>query len=312
MNLQTPEFAAVLARLDRLEKSNRRYRALALTAPVLVVIAFLMAAALQKTQDRLVTKNLQLVDEAGKVRADLMMSPKFMQPALVFYDQNQKEPATIRLTNEGPQFLCFDKAGKFAPLQVGLTDKGPFVDMVDKASPNSRVEVNQRGVITKGVELSDNNGKRRAHFRVTEDEEQQPYLNFLDKSGRAQLALGSTTDSKQPYVVFSDGSGKQRITLALMNPEPEVDVARISCMDANGVVRVAMATDSKQGPWISVADDQSTTRVGLRYDQNAGPIIFCNNRANKTRLSLGADNNGGFLNLIDSQDRIFFRQPRAQ
>jgi hypothetical protein len=147
---------AVLGRLDRLEKQNRLWKGAALLTLLGFGAALLMGAdkppAKVNRFEDVQAKRFQLLDEKGKVRAQLVMS-SLKQPALILYDEKGRERATVRLdkggeahffctdegsvgravirwTKDGPRFLCCDATGKVLS-ELGAGPKGGYVNCRD-------------------------------------------------------------------------------------------------------------------------------------------------------------------------------------
>ena len=66
---QTPELAAVLSRLERVEKENRRMKQAALGILVIVGSMFLMAQAKHSTDKVIEAERFVVRDSNGKIRA---------------------------------------------------------------------------------------------------------------------------------------------------------------------------------------------------------------------------------------------------
>jgi hypothetical protein len=87
MTAQAPELAAVVARLEKVERQNRRLRGAGIAVLMLAVAGLLMGQALPKA--RIVeAEGFVLKDGAGKVRAELVVDKD--GPGLELYGKNGK------------------------------------------------------------------------------------------------------------------------------------------------------------------------------------------------------------------------------
>ena len=87
MTAQTPDLAAVVARLDKMERQNRRLKLAGLVLLVLAAAGLLMGQALPK---RIIEAEKFLVkDRQGKVRAKLEVG-EHDTPSLFLYDKEGK------------------------------------------------------------------------------------------------------------------------------------------------------------------------------------------------------------------------------
>jgi hypothetical protein len=87
MTAQAPELAAVVARLEKVERHNRRLRGAGIAVLVLAAAGLLMGQAMPKA--RIVeAEGFVLKDGAGKVRAELVVDKD--GPGLELYGKNGK------------------------------------------------------------------------------------------------------------------------------------------------------------------------------------------------------------------------------
>jgi hypothetical protein len=130
----TPDLANVLSRLERLEKQNRRWKGAVLFVLLIFGTALSMGAAQPPAKvdppakvnrfEEVQAKRFLLLDNKGKVRADLVMSG-FGQPALLLYGEKGTERISILLEKDGnprisgvvheegaPVFQAWDSNGK--------------------------------------------------------------------------------------------------------------------------------------------------------------------------------------------------------
>jgi|JI10StandDraft_1071094.scaffolds.fasta_scaffold235250_2 hypothetical protein len=167
-------------RLDRLERGVRRWRAAAMGAGLLGVIAIAGLAARVAPPEKVVTTSLEVVDAAGKVRARIALG-KEGDPALELLDAAGVAQATLALGNfprvedrDRPQRLpggrpvAASDAALTSILRLGNRDNEPAVEL-------------GAGERLRAIRLRDDFGDERIEFRVG------PYV-------RPDLKLGATGD----------------------------------------------------------------------------------------------------------------------
>ena len=206
----TPDLATVLSRLDRLEKQSRFWKGAGLFALLTLGIVLSMGAGQQPAKlsqfDEVQAKRFELVDDKGKLRADLVMSG-FGQPALLLYDEKGKERITVRLNKDGNPvisgvvqqqgvsvFQAWDNDGKILFQQ-------PTPDVkCNVLTANRIVVVDAEGrdaftigpfldkAATRSLVIRDLNGKNRLALGMTNYD--LVYINVFDKNGKLFKALG--------------------------------------------------------------------------------------------------------------------------
>jgi hypothetical protein len=150
---QTPDLAAVVERLEKVERQNRRLRGAGIAVLVLAVAGLLMGQAMPRA--RIVeAEGFVLKDAAGKVWAKLDVFKD--GPGLGLYDENGKPRAMLSAFKAGPGLSLFDENGK---TRTTLD--------VFKAGP--------------GLALRDENDKLRAGLVVGKD---GPGLALYDEAGK--------------------------------------------------------------------------------------------------------------------------------
>ena len=159
-------------RLERVERSVRRYRAalgivcLLLAVGLLSTFGFFAtghAHAATSAPAQIVARSFVLVDANGRTRAKLWVDHLLGQTSLSLYDQTGAARVSLAI-NYGPALLMFfDKAGK---VRVVLGDNSgePLVALYDKAE-TTRV----------GLSVGDDG----------------PRLRLYDKAGKMRAALGT-------------------------------------------------------------------------------------------------------------------------
>ena len=175
-------------RLERAERDVRRYRvALAVLGVGVLTAGILNAvrpAGASGTPALIQARHFQLVDGAGKLRADLGVVGDNVglwlfdkagngraelrlagdKVGLTFYDKAERVRAGLRMVGDDVSLGLLDKAGK---LRAGLAVVGDDV----------------------GLALADKAGNGRAELRVAGD---KVGLGLLDKAGNTRAELGNT------------------------------------------------------------------------------------------------------------------------
>jgi hypothetical protein len=183
MKNYTPSLSELEARLEKLERQNRRLKSLGLGFLLIVLSGLLLAQTSHKpahaapasaasvvTYDTLVVHRLELRDEAGKLRGLLVV--KNGVPSLSLYDDAGKLRAWLYVTRVVPYFDLLDAAGKTrALLQVlhevpglwfydpagklrvalGVTPEGPGLKLYGAAGKGG-VDINQNSLSVTDVQ----------------------------------------------------------------------------------------------------------------------------------------------------------------
>lgn len=171
---------ACLERLERLERGLRRWRAAAIGAGLLGVVAVTGIAARVAPPEKVVTTSLEVVDDAGKVRARIALG-KEGEPALELLDAAGVAQATLALGNfprvedrdrpqrtPGGRPVAASDAALTSILRLGNKDNEPAVEL-------------GAGERLRAFRLRDDFGDERIELRVG------PYV-------RPDLKLGATGD----------------------------------------------------------------------------------------------------------------------
>jgi hypothetical protein len=176
MRAQAPEVAAVLARLEKVERQNRRLRGAGIAVFVLAAAGLLMGQAMPKA--RIVeAEGFQLKDGQGMVRAELVVDKD--GPGLHLRDDNGKERAElVALHKAGAELVLRDEDGQGRVWLTAL-EGGAGLDLEDHG--NTRVHLYTRAGGTSLV-LSDEKGQGRAKLDVTKD---RTWLALFDEKGKS-------------------------------------------------------------------------------------------------------------------------------
>jgi len=145
-------------------------------------------------------KRLLLVDDAGKIRAMLTMTPA--GPALVLYDAAGNPRVALDVNADGSGLALSDAAGKIrAVLRVDADGSG--LALRDAAGkPRAGLTLTATGP---ALVLSDNGGKLRAGLGVLKD---SPSLVLTDAAGkiRATVGAGSTALPDGTTTIYPESS----------------------------------------------------------------------------------------------------------
>jgi hypothetical protein len=127
INELTEKVHALNARMIRLERSNKRIMFIAsfLGCALFLVLSLGAISAQSPVQDVVITKDLQIVDNEGNLRAQIKNaygSPG--RPILVFYDEQRSLQATLGVGNGKDMFLqMYDEEHRLR-LGLGIYDQG--------------------------------------------------------------------------------------------------------------------------------------------------------------------------------------------
>jgi hypothetical protein len=154
MTAQAPEVAAVLARLEKVERQNRRLRGAGIAVFVLAAAGLLMGQAMPKA--RIVeAEGFQLKDGQGKVRAELVVDKD--GPRMALRDENGKTRVGLFVDKEGQVLAMTDENGELrAELSVSKDGQGLYLSD-ETGKPRATLNVSKVGPV---LALYDENGKR--------------------------------------------------------------------------------------------------------------------------------------------------------
>ena len=170
--------------------SQATHRAVAQTAQVQPTI-----------QDVVCTKQLELMDNNGKLRGEFAMSDT--GPALFLFDAMGKTRGSFALAETGPALYLADAVGK--PRGVfALTETGPALSLADAAGvTRGQFGLNESGP---AIGLVDAAGKKRGLFGLS-DIGPGLYLGDSDGKPRGEFSLVSTGPSAGPALYLRSKIG---------------------------------------------------------------------------------------------------------
>jgi hypothetical protein len=130
MTSEAPELAAVVGRLEKVERQNRRLKFAGVMVLVLAAAGLLMG---QATPGRVVQAEKVVLQEASrKVRAELGTFPDG-RVALVLYDKDRMTRIELRvLRDDRAGLLLYDKDAKVRIALRVLPDGRPILSLFDK------------------------------------------------------------------------------------------------------------------------------------------------------------------------------------
>jgi hypothetical protein len=227
--------SAILARLDALEKKNRRLKSIGL------LILLGIGAALTMAQTRAVRslegRKFVLKDAKGKRRAELGFFPE--RPELVFYDAEGARQVSIGVGADGPGLVIMGPRDERSAV-LAQTAAGPALSM-HAASGARRLNLSVTrqgptvGLLTESGEakgafgMMGNDGVFLQLFGAREAGGAQLFaasqaatLRFLDSSNRARAVLGILADVNAPGLVFNDPNGTLRASMILNQNGPGI------------------------------------------------------------------------------------------
>jgi hypothetical protein len=188
MTSQTPDLAAVVERMEKLERElrveKRRNRWLLVVvglAAVGVVLAWTLANTTPTAQAQgakvIRANQFVLEDENGMIRATLIASKD--GPGLAMFDQNGKNRVQLDMDKDGPALVMRDENGKN---RIGLaaTTEGPSVTMFDQ-NGKGRI-ILAASPVGPALRMFDQNGKDRATLGVMD--KGGSWLEMLDQNGK--------------------------------------------------------------------------------------------------------------------------------
>jgi hypothetical protein len=222
-------------RLERVERSVRRYRAALGIAGLLFAGCLLVTAgffatghALTSTSApaQIVARSFVLVDANGRTRAKLWVDDLLGETCFWLYDQTGT--ARVILGTTAPALQLLDKAGKLL-VALGGDFGTPFITLFDKAE---RPLVDLSTVGGPALQLYDKAGKPRAALTTEGD---ATGLVLRDKAGKLGVALED--GDGVPRLVLYDTAEKARAALGAGNHG-----ALLALYDKAEKIRAALGT----------------------------------------------------------------------
>lgn len=219
--------SSIEALAARLERENRRWRALAAVLGLCALAAVVVGAALP---DDVSARRLALTGADGQPRAVLAVVNDL--PSLSFLDDRANTKLTMGVRRDGTPYadmLDVNDDGKLkSRISLGLIKEGAGVLLLrDKAGvPRAGIGVGPNGVAN--ISLSNAKGKDAVWIGTDEDESSR--IALFNSNGDPTVAIANSGKGRQPMIYFRDLNGKPRLQITVQeNGEPSV-----TCFDANG------------------------------------------------------------------------------
>jgi len=135
------DIAAMQARLERLEKANRRMRLIGITALLLGAAALLLN---QNRKSRVIeAEQFILTDDKGEKRGGMIVTSQ--GPALEFYDSNRTLRLNLSIFNDSPNLTIKDARGTGVAILADVPT-GPGLMLYDRnGEPRAQLDVGKEG-----------------------------------------------------------------------------------------------------------------------------------------------------------------------
>jgi hypothetical protein len=153
------ELAELHERLERMERSLRRWRIGAALIVPLAAVGIFAGASADPAARELSVQTLRIVDREGKDRIVLTAEPTI--PDMTFFDPGGKSRLTLDIDDDHKPVLQFSEAGE---------EKGRLTVGIDEGAPM--------------LQIYDHSGKKRLMFGLPKAA--GPILRILDEDGRMQ------------------------------------------------------------------------------------------------------------------------------
>jgi hypothetical protein len=259
----TPSLSELEARLEKLERQNRRLKGLGLGFLLIVLSGLLLAQTSRKpahaapaSDDRPVLKERSPMKNYTPSLSELETRLEKLQR------QNR------RLKGLGLVFLLIVLSG----LLLARTLHKPAHTLV-----------------VHRLELRDEAGKLCGDWIVKNG---ATSLRLYDAAGKPRAALGVTGEG--PSLWFYDAAGKYRAGLGMFGEGPS-----LWFYDAAGNARAGLEVDG-EGPGLALLDDAGKPRARLTVDGEGAPGLWFYDAAGKLRVALAVTGGGPGLGLIDA------------
>ena len=127
MTSPTPDLAAVVARLEKVERQNRRLKTAGIAVLVLAAAGLLMGQAMPKART-VEAEGFVLKDERGEVRAKLAMDKG--RPMLALSDEHGMPRVGLLVDKDGPMLGMGDEYG-MPRVELSVSKEGPRLILAD-------------------------------------------------------------------------------------------------------------------------------------------------------------------------------------
>lgn len=219
--------SAIVARLVRLEKQNRRMKRFGLGALLVCGAVFWMGQAKVPVSRDVQSRKFTLVDVKGKKRAELGVTVG--RPALVFYDSADQTSVSVGIGEDGPGLAIYGP-NEQRQADVLLTDKGPVLTLHD-SNGTTRMNLSVTGQ-GPAIGLLGTKGEAKGAFGMTANQETFLQLFGTAEHGGAQLFAAPD----RSILRFFDPSDRPTAVLGMLGTED----AGLTLNDAAGNVRATL------------------------------------------------------------------------
>jgi hypothetical protein len=158
--MTTTDVEYCLVRIDRLERSVRRWRLITLCASCIVGTFFLLGA--QSRQTIVEAQRFVLIDADGKPRGSFHSDAE--GPNLAMLDARGNPRVILTVTKEGPRLNLYDGAVR-ARIEMGVYSDFPLLRLLDERKPRLEATSMPNGTL---LALSDSNGTARVGLMTNE------------------------------------------------------------------------------------------------------------------------------------------------
>lgn len=188
----------LIARLEKVEKQNRRMKLVG-SAVTVVLVVFIVIAPSLLMPDVLEVERVDIMDSRGARRACFGMVDKY--PRLALFDEHKRDRITVSTVHTGSGYILHDENGVPRGGLCINDGGGPCLSLTGEHGKSKA----QFGVLETGPywELIDKNESRRAGLFC---DATSTILGICNKSGEARAALFMKDDVSG--VVLRDDEGE--------------------------------------------------------------------------------------------------------
>lgn len=236
--------SSILARLENLERDNRRWRRCA-GLLALLVLGTISMALVAPTADEIKAKRFILVDDAGQSlgrwEADSQGHPQLHMI---------KGKDQVFLTTNNPGVLVRGGDGKRGAF-MGIEPNGSVKLQLQSERFIDGMHLIVRPDGSNGLYSHDTKGYARANIQTMADGTSS--FGIQDERGRIRAAMG-LDESKTAHMVILDEQGQNRV--GMLQAPRSVDPAQIVVQDGDGRIRGEMFTNLDGAPGIKLYTTQ--------------------------------------------------------
>jgi hypothetical protein len=232
------------ARVEKLERQNRRMRCGGALVLIVLTSAFVMAQvknakmAPPKAVKSVEAGKFILQDGRGAKRAELGLFAD--RPVLVFYDDASNPALSVGVESEGTGLTIYDNQSEKA-VAVNYGANGPVLSLFNRGMKRLNLSVTGQGP---AVGLLGRKGEAKAALGLTAEDSSflhlfgqgerggaqllaapdRTVLRFFDPSDKARAVLGIVDKDADPGLVLNDSGGNSRAIMMLTPEGPGVEL----------------------------------------------------------------------------------------